>query len=225
MAELELIYPYARLLLCEYVVSKKISVIKMLLARLDEGKDVSRRRLFRVIGATALAKMEREWRETVLSRGYKPPEIAEYTKRLAIALRKYGKADLHSARGSVKAGRLFEVAESDFENALEYLNEVVQRQPHLRMWIDREVGFDNAHIELHPIGMPYPIWSKSAYARKGTMPKRTIRDFKRKALEEALTKLERCVRPLEVPTFELPFLELSSARKMLQKNDYSSWKC
>lgn len=126
--------------------------------------------------------MEKEWREKVESRGYKPPEIAEYAKRLGIALRKYGKADLHSVRGSVKAGRLFEAAESDFENALEYLSDVVKRQPDLRMWIDRDVSFDNAHIELHPIGMPYPIWSKSAYARKGTMPKRTIRDFKREAL-------------------------------------------
>jgi hypothetical protein len=203
---------------------KKRNVLLALISRMDSGEDVSRRRLFRAIGSTALAGMERVWREEVQSRGYKPREITEYARRLGIALRKYGKADLYSVRGSVKARRLFEVAEADFENALEYLIDVVQRQPDLRMWIDRDVGFDNAHIELHPIGMPYPIWSKSSYARKGTKPKRTIRDFKREALEEALTKLERCVKPLEVPTFELSFLELSSARKMLQKNGYSSWK-
>ena len=196
----------------------------LLIKKINAGENVSRRCLVRTIGNAAVAKMDWEWRKEVKSRDYKPPEIAEYARRLGIALRKYGKADLHSVRGSVKARRLFEVAEADFENALEYLIDVVQRQPDLRMLIDRDVGFDNAHIELHPIGMPYPIWSKSAYARKGTKPKRTIRDFKREALEEALTKLERCVKPLEVPTFELSFLELSSARKMQQKNDYSSWK-
>jgi hypothetical protein len=201
----------------------KRSPIKALIEKLDGGGDVSRRRLYRAIGATALAKMEREWREEVRSRSYRPPEIAEYAKRLGIALRKYGKADLHSIRGSVKAGRLFEVAESDFENALEYLNEVVQRQPDLRMWIDREVGFDKAHIELHPIEMPYPIWSKSPYARKGGLPKRTIRDFKREALEEALERLEKRARRKSEPLPELPMIVRSKSLERLQSRDFSGW--
>lgn len=203
--------------------SRKHDAICTLLARLNEGKDVSRRRLFRTIGATALSKMEREWRKEVKSRGFKPPEIAEYAKRLAIALRKYGKADLHSVRGSVKARGLFEVAESDFENALEYLIHVVQRQPDLRMWIDRGMGFDDAHIELHPIGMPYPIWSKSAYARKGAMPKRTIRDFKREALEEALERLEKRAMRKSEPLPELPKIVRSKGLERLQSNDFSGW--
>lgn len=197
--------------------------IDILINRINSGNSVSRRRLFRAIGSTALAKMEREWRKEVKSRGDKPPEIAEYARRLGIALRKYGKADLHSVRGSVKAGRLFEVAESDFENALEYLNEVVQRQPDLRMWIDRDVGFDNAHIELHPIGMPYPIWSKSPYARKGGLPKRTIRDFKREALEDALERLENRAMRKSEPAPELPMIVRSKGLERLQSHDFSGW--
>jgi hypothetical protein len=64
--------------------------IEELIRRFDSGEDVSRRHLFRAIGSTALAKMEMEWRKEVKSRGFKPPEIAEYAKRLGIALRKYG---------------------------------------------------------------------------------------------------------------------------------------
>ncbi len=199
-------------------------LIRELLLKIESGKDVSRRRLFRVIGPTALAKMEREWRKDVRYRDEKPPEIHEYARRLAIASRKHGLAECHSARGSMKAKRLFEVAESDFEGALEFLKETLHRHADLRMWIDRDVNFDDPDFGLHPAGMPYPVWSKSPHARGGGMPKRTIRDFKREALEEALEKLERRAKPLEVPTFELPLIGLSSARKRLQKHDYSDWK-
>ncbi len=144
--------------------------IKDLLERLKLGKDVSRRRLFRVIGSSALAKMEKEWRKEVRSRGEKPHEITEYARRLAIALRKHGLAERHSARGSTKAKRLFEVAESDFEAALEFLKETLHRHPDLRMWIDRDVNFDDPDFGLHPSGMPYPVWSKSPYCRGGGMP-------------------------------------------------------
>ena len=195
-----------------------------LLTRVLEGKDVSRRRLFRAIGSTALAQMERAWRNEVQSRGDKPPEIAEYARRLGIALRKYGKADLHSVRGSVKAGRLFEVAESDFENALEYLMEMLQCQPDLRYWIDRDINFNDVGFGCHPEGMPYPIWSKSPYARKDAMPKRTIRDFKREALEDALEKLERRAGRKPEPLPDVKLFSLSRSSKSLQDRDLSGWR-
>lgn len=202
----------------------KILKCKKILEEIKLGKYPSRRRLFRVIGPSALAKMERAWRKEVETRDEKPPEIIEYARRLAIALRKHGLAERHSARGSMKAKRLFEVAESDFEGALELLKETLHRHPDLRMWIDRDVNFDDLDFALTPSGMPYPVWSKCPQARGGGMPKRTIRDFKREALEEALEKLERRSKPLEVPTFELPLIGLSSARERLRKHDYSDWK-
>ena len=198
--------------------------IKTLIEKLDAGDDVSRRRLLRILGVTAMKKMDREWRNEVRSRGDKPPEIAEYARRLGIALRKYGKAELHSARGSAKAKRLFEVAESDFEGALTFLTEILCRHPDLQMWIDRDVNVDDPEFGLHPSGMPYPVWSKSPHARGGGIPKRTIRDLKREALEEALEKLERRAKPLEVPTFELPSILLSRDRKTRRNHDYSDWK-
>ena len=198
--------------------------IDELIRRLDSGKDVSRRRLFRAIGSRALAKMERAWREEVQSRGYKPPEIAEYARQLGIALRKYGKADLHSVRGSVKAGRLFEVAESDLKNALEYLTQVLLGQPDLRFWIDRDINFNDVEFGYSPQGMPYPIWSKSPYARKGVMPKRTIRDFKREALEEALEKLERRAGRKPEPLPELDTIACSRGCQRLYTHDFSDWK-
>ena len=201
----------------------KILKCKKILEEIKLGKYPSRRRLFRVIGPTALAKMEREWRNEVRSRDEKPAEIVEYARRLGIALRKYGKADLHSVRGSVKARRLFEVAESDFENALEYLTEMLRWKPDLRMWIDRDVG-GNSHIELHPDAMPYPIWSKSNYARKATLPKRRIRDFKREALEEALEKLERRAKRKAEPVPNLTTVVRSRSCSRVKEHDFSDWK-
>ena len=197
--------------------------INILINRINSGNSVSRRRLFRAIGSTALARMEREWRAEVQSRGDKPPEIAEYTRRLGIALRKYGKAELHSCKGSAKAHRLFEVAESDFENALDYLIEMLHCQPDLRFWIDRDINFDDCEFGLHPIGMPYPIWSKSPYARKNNLPKRTIRNFKREALEDALIKLEKRSRRKPEPLPELTVVVRSKGLERLQSRDFSGW--
>lgn len=198
--------------------------LKELQTRMLEGKDVSRRRLFRVIGPTALAKMEKEWRAEVQSRGHKPPEIAEYAKRLGVALRKYGKADLHCVRGSTKAGRLFEVAEADFEYALEYLIVALDRNPDLRFWIDRDIDFNDLEFGYSPRGMPYPIWSKSPYARKAVIPKRRIRDFKREALEEALEKLQKRAKRKPEPLPDMNAIRRLRGCSDVQDRDFSGWK-
>lgn len=195
-----------------------------LLLSINSGKDVSRRRLHRAIGSGALAAMVRAWRKEVRTRDEKPAEIVEYARRLGIALRKYGKADHHSAQGSVKAGRLFEAAEADFENALEYLREVLQGKPDLRFWIDRDINFNEVGFGYHPEGMPYPIWSKSPYARKSVLPKRRIRDFKREALEAALEKLERRAGRKPEPLPELDTIACSRGCQRLYTHDFSDWK-
>ena len=202
----------------------KILKCKKILEEIKLGKYPSRRRLFRVIGPTALAKMEREWRDEARSRRDKPREIVEYTKRLNKAIKLHALAERHSLKGYPKALALFHKAESEFEGALQHLSDVLSGDFELRFWIDRDINFEDPEFGLSPSGMPRPIWSKSNYFRGSPLPKRTIRDFKREALEEALEKLERRAKPLEVPTFELPLIGLSNARKRLQKHDYSDWK-
>jgi hypothetical protein len=92
-----------------------------LLKIIEDGKYVSRRRLFRAIGTTALAKMEMEWRKEVKSRGFKPPEIAEYAKRLGIALRKYG-----LVQEPIREKKLLKCTICDFKH--EVLEEVLVTQ-------------------------------------------------------------------------------------------------
>lgn len=202
----------------------KKSSIKALIERLDHGTDVSRRRLLRTIGITAVKKMDREWRKELVSRAEKPPEIVRYSKKLGIALRKYGLADLYSSRHSPKATKLSHAADSAFEDALQYLTDVLYGKPELQMWLDRDLRPSDPDFGLHPEGMPYPVWSKSRNARGGGIPKRTIRDLKREALEEALERLERRGKPPELPTFELPSILLSRDRKTRRNHDYSDWK-
>jgi hypothetical protein len=202
----------------------KSSSIRVLIVKLDAGGNVTRRRLFRAIGATALAKMERAWREEVRSRSYKPPEIVEYARQFGIALRKYGKADFHSVRRSSKAIKLFHSADTCFERAMDYLIDVVSTKPDLRLWLDRDVDVNSLDFGYHPEGMPYPTWSKSPHARKGAMPKRTIRDFKREALEEALERLEKRARRKSEPLPELTMIVRSKSLERLQSHDFSGWK-
>lgn len=198
--------------------------IEELIGRIDSGKDVSRRRLYRAIGATALAKMEREWRKEVRSRGYKPPEIVEYARLFGIALRKYGKAGYHSSLKSPKAQKLFNSADSGFERAMEHLLDVVSGNSDLRFWLDREVTVNSPDFGYHPEGMPYPIWSKSPYARGGCLPKRTIRHLKREALEEARSKLGRRGKRQPEPLPDLNMIVRSRGTKTLKECDFSDWK-
>jgi hypothetical protein len=203
---------------------KKVNVLETLIAGIDSGKDVSRRRLFRAIGATALAKMEREWSKEVRSRSYRPPEIVEYSRQLGIALRKYGKADYHSLKKSSKARRLFHSAETCFERAMEYLMDKVSAKSELRYWLDRDVNINSPDFGFHPEGMPYPIWSKSPYARGKGFPKRTIRDLKRDALLDALEQLEKLSGKKPEPLADPPVFLRSRGCKTLQLSDLSDWK-
>jgi hypothetical protein len=204
---------------------RTIVLIEELIERIDSGKDVSRRRLFRAIGSTALAKMEKEWRAEVRSRGHKPTEIVEYGRRLGIAMRKYGLADLYSARRSPSAMKLAHAADSAFEDAYEYLVGALYAKPDLRMWLDRDVRPSVEGFSFDPSGMPFPVWSKNINCLGGGLPKLRIRDFKRAALHEALERQEsRQRKHLEVPSVEPPTLGLSRHPLRLRSHDFSGFK-
>lgn len=168
---------------------KKIKRIKTLIERLEKNQSVSRGSLSRVLGEVGIRNLDMEWGLELKSRTYKPKEILEYSKRIRRGLIHYALGDKQSLNGhGYKATKSFHKAESILENAVEYLREVVSADPSLRLWVDRDVGF-GIEVELCPVGIPRPIWSKTNNKHRSTFPKVTKREIARGMLQTELEKL------------------------------------
>jgi hypothetical protein len=98
-------------------------------------------------------------------------------------------------------------AEDHFEKAIEYLQELLQTDSNLRMWIDREPDGSN----LTPIGIPRIIGSSSfecLVKAKTPYPVFTRRELKLRALESALSDLtEPSLESLDVKEEIVLFLK------------------
>ena len=168
---------------------KKIKRIKTLIERLEKNQSVSRGSLSRVLGEVGIQNLDKEWGLELKSRTYKPKEIVEYSQRVRRGLIYYALGDKQSLKGDgYKARKSFHKAETILENAVEYLREVVTADSSLRLWIDRDVGF-GIEVELCPVGIPRPVWSKTNNKHRSTFPKVTKRDIAMEMLQIELEKL------------------------------------
>lgn len=179
--------------------AKMVKRIEQLINRLDNGRYVSRSSLKRVIGLVGLKKFDQEWKLELKSRTYKPEEIIEYSRRIRKGLIYYALGEKQSFKGEgYKAKHSIYKAESIFEEAIEYLRDVVSSDSSLRIWIDRDVS-EGADIEFCPDGIPRPIWSISNYKNRSVLSKVTKKDIARELLQIKLEKLEG-KKPLELVT-------------------------
>lgn len=169
--------------------NKKIRRILHLLSLIDKGKPITRTAMERVIGKDGLKKLDLSWNDEKQMRRYKPQEIIEYSRKLTKGLLLYSMADIKSVRKHPSALKAFHKAESALENALQYLCDVLETDPSLKLWVDREPSFDS----LTPEGVPRPIWSTSPYKMGSFSMKSTKRDIARHLLGETLEKLQKTV--------------------------------
>jgi hypothetical protein len=197
--------------------SKKIERIKVLIERLENGRNVTPRSLQRVLGESGLQRIESEWVLELKSRTYKPKEIVEYSRRVRKGLIYYALGEKQSFKGEgYKAKHSIYKADSILEDAIEYLRDVVSSNSSLRMWIDRDVSV-GADIENCPEGIPRPIWSNTNYKNRSLLPKVTKKDITRDFLE---TELENLVgrEPFELVTCGI------RPKRSLNKSSFSDFK-
>lgn len=194
-------------------------VIHTLLDMMDSGINVSRRRLTKALGITAIRKLDKEWKEEQKARSYRPPEIVSYTNRINKGLLMYTKAEVASFKGSRSSARLYQQSEAILEEAMISLNENLSRNPELCQWLDRPADLSNLDVGLCPVGIPRAVWSTSPYKIRGSqIPPRRIRDLKREALEHALEKLDR--RCSKTASIEIPAITRSRRHNL----DFSDFK-
>lgn len=123
----------------------------------------------------------------------KPAEVVEYEKRIKKAQFAYNKAERNSQRGKRSvAGKGFNRADTLFERALEYLQEIIAADQYLQVWFDRDTAWTaDGSINIDPVGVPRVVTSKSVDAQGGglLMRKQGKRELKIDAVERALSDL------------------------------------
>jgi hypothetical protein len=170
----------------------KISRIKTLIARLETGETVSNRSLERVLTEAQILALEADWvEEKSLRKVTKPLDIKKYEAMVKNALLLNGRADrMHFLKTPAhKITAMSNKAESAFLDAFLFLEEAIERDNSLKLWIDRDLK----DASWDPIGVPRVIGSQSfecLQKQKVPFPVLTKRQLKIQILEAALDVLE-----------------------------------
>lgn len=184
---------------------KRVIRLRELIARIDDGQDVSIRDMKAVLTTGEYESHDQNWqgiKEFEADRKLKPDAVKEYENLLKKAQFLYNKGEGYGASTSrsevrTKNGRRaatvwYERAETAFGKALERLEELVGFEPSLHEWFDRGLDFSaDGNLGPSPGSMPMVKTSRSrenlmADAQPGVQSKRSL---KRYALQQALESL------------------------------------
>lgn len=168
--------------------------------RLKQGKNVQNRDLQTWLSADGYKDYEEAWAAQLALReelGNKPAAIVEYERRLKKANFTYNRADYYSRAGNRAAAKLlFGQADTEYEQLLTRLQEIVDANPSLRAWFDRDTTWDGINdLSLCPSGVPYVVTSKSLQneasgggVQVGKMTKQAVKIW---VIEQELAELQR----------------------------------
>lgn len=171
----------------------KIKRIRLVIERLQSGKDVSISSMSRILTKAQLDQFFVNWKDELsLRKIKKPKEIKEYERRIKIASLHYQKMERFSfINGKARLSREYShKADDAFEKAYEYLIEQLHANSELHFWIDRKPD----PSQRCPIGVPRIIGSSSFECldkRKYPYPTLTKRELKLQTLELALFELTK----------------------------------
>jgi len=191
-------------------VDTKISRIKILIQRLEGGRDITISSMNRVLTPVQMKEFKTDWEDELSNRRVqKPTPLKTYERMIRVGSLHYQKMEIYSFTKDKNqlAKKFSDKAEDIFEKALEYLQEQLQTDSNLRMWIDREPDGSN----LTPMGVPRVIGSSSfecLVKTKTPYPVFTKRKLKLRALESALSDLtEPSLESLDVTEEIVHFLK------------------
>jgi len=143
---------------------KRLVKLKEILAILESGKDVPNRAL-KVWMDGDFDCIANEWENYKSMQEYyadKPCEVEQYEDYFRKGMFDYNKAEGYSRKGNKTAEKFYNSSENKFETALEYLQGIVDKDPSLHGWFDRDVGWsEDNNIAPYPVSMPRVITSRS----------------------------------------------------------------
>ena len=188
----------------KYSAQSKLARIATLIAKIEQGQNVQARDIALVLSDSQLEALELDWQEQKkLRKPAKPDEVIEYEKKLGAALLMAGRheqlSDKRQLKGTALQKRIQKrkdmssKAESLFEDALEYLQEVFIVDPTIQIWFDRPLYFGSeTNLYESAGGMPMVITSRSGDNQssvKNTFGLKTKREVQLDALRQAQAQL------------------------------------
>lgn len=181
----------------------RLERMRVLIARLKSGIAVQARDINTVLSKKQRREMAEAWeQQTQLRDEEKPADVLSYEKKLTEGLLLYGKADQSSASTTkrtnefqrTKSEEFEHKAVSIFEDALECLQEMIDRDPSLQRWFDRPLDFSaRSEINTDPTSMPRVVTSRSVENLgnvKAAFGWKSKMQIKAEALEQAMIDLE-----------------------------------
>jgi hypothetical protein len=170
---------------------RRIQKLKVIQTKLKQGKHVQNRDLQTWLPVEEFESIAGLWEyekdRRSMMYGEKPSEVKEYEERLAKAIFTFNRSEYFSNKGKhAVAGKLSDKSQSQFESALEWLEECYELDPSIRSWFDRD--FDIANCSLDPDGVPRVITSRSLVRQHG-VETQTIADIKLDVVNRALDDL------------------------------------
>jgi hypothetical protein len=172
---------------------RKFKTISLILKRLRNNKQVRPEEISRVLGEERYSEFKENLDyQRQLDRLKRPEPIKKYAEMVRIACVYYGKMEkFHYPPVNRSLAKKFsDKADKAFETALEFLNEAVERDRELQIWIDRDV---HNLTSFCPTSIPRVIGSNHHYClkeNKHPYPRLSKRQLLIDFLEMALYELE-----------------------------------
>ncbi len=199
------------------------------IGRLNDGVDVALRDMKSALLAEQFTAFKSEWAAQVEQRSEakeKPDAVVEYETRFKAAQFAYSKAEGFNGSNSRKPKKgkdglythqsLFQTSQLMFEELVEYLREQLVGNPSLELWFDRSV--DDLAVGLTPEDVPRVVTSRSANKRGDGLlnGRRSKRDIKLSALQNALAELAEEDRLAGLSSVEVTAEKLQAAKSRMQ---------
>lgn len=174
-----------------------------LLQKMRDGQDVAQRDMQNVLTAEEYDDLKSRWEDEKDRRALKKPlELTRYESLLKNALLAHARNDSYSRKrmGWMPSAqyKLSTDAMTSFERAMEYLQEVVDFDMNIQMWLDRELKSAVKAVVGDVSSLPRVVTSRSPECQgRGIKSRQSKRELKILALEEALDALENSLPVLD----------------------------
>ena len=121
----------------------------------------------------------------------KPDELKRYEDKLTKAIFTYSRAEGYSTKGkNSTAKKFYNSSESHCEDALEILQEIVDADASLHMWLDRGLDFGHGSLVDAQLGnLPHVITSRSLHRQTTDSRLMSKREVKIATVEWAISAL------------------------------------
>ena len=175
--------------------STKLKKLELIADKFKSGAIVQNRQLQTWLSEDEYSQIESDWQEQLELREElkdKPSELKRYEEKIQKATFHANKAEGFRRKGNKQAAESSSTLSSRYcEQALEVLQEIVNNDPNLHLWFDRDLDFSlGSNIDSQLGNLPRVITSRSTEKRNGDSRAMSKTQVKLNVVENAINPLK-----------------------------------